>query len=99
MATIDEHVYQLFQESDRRILYGLIARPSGFRNRRGIWFMDNTAALMSLIRGRSSSPDLENLAQVIHLYPVLGMDSVQIQLGEAPATLAPHLAGATLHTS
>ena len=75
VSTIDEHVYQLFQEGGHHIaqlelsmiLYGLIARPSGFRNQRGIWFVDNNAALMSLIRGRSSSPDLEKLAQVIHL--------------------------------
>lgn len=42
-------------------------RPEMFRNRRGIWFIDNTAALMSLIRGRSDSADLEHMSRMIHV--------------------------------
>ena len=75
VAVVDDSLYNLFQESDHHIaqlelaliLYGLLARPAEFRGRRGIWFVDNTAALMLFIRGRSSSPDLERLSQVIHL--------------------------------
>ena len=33
-----------------------------FRGRRGIWFIDNIAALMALVRGRSRHEDLDNLA-------------------------------------
>ena len=49
------------------VLYGLAARASYFRGRRGYWYIDNVAALMALIRGRSSSPDLERLAHLIHI--------------------------------
>ena len=49
------------------VLYALVARAQPFRGRRGFWYIDNIAALMSLIRGRSSSPDLERLAQLIHV--------------------------------
>ena len=74
------------------ILYGLIARPAEFRKE---------TALMSLIRGRSSSLDLEKLAQwqSIHLclfpfelHPKLGMDSIEIPLGR-PLALGPRLQG------
>ena len=41
-------------------------RPDKFRHRRGICFIDNTAALMALIRGRSDSPDLERMSNLIH---------------------------------
>ena len=49
------------------LLYALVDRPGHFRHRRGVWWIDNTAALMALIRGRSDSPDLARLAQIIHL--------------------------------
>ena len=48
------------------ILYGLVAQPAEFRGRRGVWFVDNTAALMALIHGRSSSGNLSKLSQLIH---------------------------------
>ena len=49
------------------VLYALVARPDKFRGRRGVWYIDNVAALMCLIRGRSDSPNLERLSQLIHL--------------------------------
>ncbi|CAE7396468.1 unnamed protein product [Symbiodinium sp. CCMP2592] len=49
------------------VLYALVSRPSQFRSRRGVWYIDNTAALMSLIRGRSDNADLSRLAQLIPL--------------------------------
>ena len=75
VAEVNEGLYQLFQPGDHYIaqlelamlLYGLVARPAEFRGRRGVWFVDNTAALMALIRGRSSSNDLSRLSQLIHL--------------------------------
>ena len=48
------------------VLYALTARPGAFRDRRGVWMIDNIAALMSLIRGRSDSPDLEHMSHMIH---------------------------------
>ena len=75
VAEIDSHVYSFFEPGDHKIaqlelamvLYALAVRAPAFRGRRGFWYIDNVAALMSLIRGRSSSPDLERLAQLIHL--------------------------------
>ena len=40
-----------------QVLIALITTPERFRNRRGTWYIDNTAALMALIKGRSDSPD------------------------------------------
>ena len=75
VADIPPAIYTLWSPGDRKIaqlelimvLYGLVARPDQFRHRRGIWFIDNTAALMALIRGRSDSRDLEHMSQMIHL--------------------------------
>ena len=75
VADIPPQIYDMWTPGDKKIaqlelimvLYGLIMRPDSFRNRRGIWFIDNTAALMSLIRGRSDSPDLEHMSRMIHV--------------------------------
>ena len=61
-------VYAAFTPGDQKIaqlelamvLYALTARAHAFRGRRSFWYIDNVA---SLIRGRSTSPDLERLAQ------------------------------------
>ena len=73
VAEIGPEVYSRFTPGDHKIaqlelamvLYALAARAQSFRDRRGFWYIDNIAALMSLIRGRSSSPDLERLAHLI----------------------------------
>ena len=75
VAAIGPEVYACFTPGDQKIaqlelamlLYALAVRAPSFRGRRGFWCIDSIAALMSLIRGRSSSPDLERLAQLIHL--------------------------------
>ena len=36
------------------VLLALFARPGMFRAKRGVWYIDNTAALMCLFRGRSA---------------------------------------------
>ena len=41
--------------------------PERFCNRHGAWYLDNTAALMALIKGRSDSPDLEHMSHMIHI--------------------------------
>ena len=73
LADIPPAVYHLWTPGDKKIaqlelsqvLYALIAGAS--RGRRVVWFIDNIAALMALIRGRSDSPDLEKMASLIHL--------------------------------
>ena len=75
VADIPASIYALWTPGDKKIaqlelimvLYGLLARPEAFRSRRGIWFIDNTAALMALIRGRSDSTDLEHMSRMIHI--------------------------------
>ncbi len=75
VANLPPQIYALWSPGEKKIaqlelimvLYGLIARPDMFRGRRGVWFIDNTAALMSLIRGRSDSPDLEHMSRMIHV--------------------------------
>ena len=65
LADIPPAVYHFWTPGDKKIaqlelsqvLYALIAGPS--QGRRVVWFIDNIAALMALIRGRSDSPDLE----------------------------------------
>ena len=49
------------------VLYALTSRAAAFRGCRGVWYIDNVAALMALIRGRSDAPDLERLAHLIHI--------------------------------
>ena len=68
-------MYSLWEPGDKKIaqlellqvLYALFSRPSMFRGRRGLWFIDNTAALMALIRGRSDNADLEHMSRLIHI--------------------------------
>ena len=44
------------------VLVALLNMADRMRGKRGIWFIDNTAALMALVRGRSNSQDLDALA-------------------------------------
>ena len=71
-AEVSPSVNSLFTPDDHKIaqfelsmaLYALAARPSRFRGARGIWLIDNVTAL---IRGRSDSPDLERLINLIYV--------------------------------
>ncbi|CAE7828536.1 unnamed protein product [Symbiodinium necroappetens] len=56
------------------VAYALLGLPDRFRNRRGIWFLDNVASLMALVKGRSSSRDLENFAHMVHML-LLGLNT------------------------
>ena len=49
------------------VLYALVERPDLFPHRQGLWFLDNVAAVMTLVRGRSSNVDLAKLGHLIHL--------------------------------
>ena len=74
MADLPQAVYDLWEPGDRKIaqlemvviLQALVCRPHPFRERRGVWFIDNVAVLMTLIRGRSDFPDLEVMSGIIH---------------------------------
>ena len=49
------------------VLCAMINLAPLIRNNRGLWFVDNTAALHALVRGRSKHADLDRMAEVIHL--------------------------------
>ena len=74
-SIIPDALYDLWTPGDKKIaqlelvqvLFALASRANSFRQRRGLWFIDNLAALMALVRGRSESPDLERLSHLIHL--------------------------------
>ncbi|CAE8593710.1 unnamed protein product, partial [Polarella glacialis] len=73
-VTIPEGVYDLWSEAVHHIaqlelltvLVALVSYSNRYRGRRGVWFIDNTAALMAMVRGRSDSADLDRLALMIH---------------------------------
>ena len=75
VSKIPDTLYDWFAPGDHKIaqleliqvLYALFSRASTFRGRRGIWYIDNLAALMCLIRGRSEVEDLEKLSHLIHV--------------------------------
>ena len=74
VADYPHKVYSVFTLGDKKIaqfeliqvIYALVHCSASFRYRRGVWSLDNAAALMVLIRRRSDAPDLEQKAQVIH---------------------------------
>jgi len=43
-----------------------IERPDLFRSPQSLWFLDNVAAAIALVRGRSSNPGLAKLGHLIH---------------------------------
>ena len=45
----------------------ILTFPDEFRYASGVWYIDNIASLMALIKGRSDNLDLDHLAQMIHL--------------------------------
>ena len=49
------------------VLVAMIVAAPVIRGTRGLWFVDNVAALMALTNGTSREPSLEKMAKVIHL--------------------------------
>ena len=48
------------------ILVALTECAQAFRGKRGVWFVDNIAALMALVKGRSNKDLLDQMALQIH---------------------------------
>ena len=75
VVEIDAKVFQLWQAKELviaqlellMVFQALICFPDSFRRNTCVWWIDNIASLMSLVRGRSDSPDLDRLAQMIHM--------------------------------
>ena len=49
------------------VFWGFMRSAAALRGSRGFWYIDNTAALMSAVKGRSNQPDLDKLASMIQL--------------------------------
>ena len=49
------------------VFQAVITFPDEFRYASGVWYIDDIASLMALIKGRSDNLDLDHLAQMIHL--------------------------------
>ena len=49
------------------VFQAVVTFPDEFRHASGVWYIDNFASLMALIKGRSDNLDLDHLAQMIHL--------------------------------
>ena len=75
VVVIDDSVFDLWGAQETKIaqlellmvFQSLLTFPSAFRGTTGVYFIDNIAALMALVKGRSDSPELDALAQSIHM--------------------------------
>ena len=47
------------------ILVAIVELAPVMRGRRGIWYIDNVAALMAMVRGRANSPDVDRMAEIL----------------------------------
>ena len=60
-----DHETYISQLEMLMILVALIDMAPILRGRRGIWYVDNVAALMAMVRGRANSPDLDRMAEIL----------------------------------
>ena len=75
VATNCEELQFLWQPAETHIaqlelsmvIYTLSESPGLLRHRHGLWFLDAVAAVMTLVRGRSSNSDLAKLGHLIPL--------------------------------
>ena len=58
---------QIFAAEALAPLEALLNRPEDFRNEEVLWFIDNEAALSSLIRGTARPEDVGEIALAVHL--------------------------------
>ena len=49
------------------LLAVMVECAGSIRGSRGLWFTDNTAALMALVNGKSDSPSLDVMARFVHI--------------------------------
>ena len=65
-----------------------LSLPSLFRGRHVVQFMDNTAALSSLINGYASKPDMARIVNVYHLSQFFMRSQVWLEWIPSPANIA-----------
>ena len=61
-----DHPTKIAQLELLTVYVGFIFVASQARSCQGLWFVDNIAALMALIKGRSDNPELDTMAGCIH---------------------------------
>eukprot|EP00438_Fugacium_kawagutii_P023073 Skav201171 [mRNA] locus=scaffold65:680096:681040:- [translate_table: standard] len=66
-ALWSSHPTKIAQLELLAVVQGLLSYPSLFRHARVVWYVDNIAALMALVRGRSDNPELDHMSQIAHL--------------------------------
>eukprot|EP00435_Cladocopium_sp_Y103_P036199 s845_g9.t1 len=66
-ALWDDHPTKIAQLELLAVLQGILTFPSHFRDRKVVWWIDNVASLMSLVKGRSDSHELDFMSQLVHL--------------------------------
>ena len=75
VVDLNSHIKQWMNASSQQIaqwelfqvLAAILAYPDAFRNRSGVWWIDNAPALCSLVKGKSGSSDMDKMTMVIHL--------------------------------
>ena len=75
VITIDSAIFDLWSDHPTKIaqlellaiVQGILAFPELFRSSSVVWYIDNVAALMSLVRGRSDNAELDFMSQLVHL--------------------------------
>ena len=61
----DDCPFEIAQLELLMVLVALLSEPAKFRGTYGVWFIDNVAALMAVVRGRSDNPELDHMASMI----------------------------------
>ena len=61
-----DHETYIAQLELMMILAAILRHGPKLKHTKGIWFVDNVAALMALVRGRSNEPALDHMALLIH---------------------------------
>ena len=74
VVDINEDVFRLWDSHDAKIaqlellmvLQALVVFPDVFRRTTGVFYVDNVAALMTLVRGRSDNAELDQMARLVY---------------------------------
>ena len=66
-ALWSDHATKIAQLELLTVYVGFIFVASQARSCQGLWFVDNIAAVMALVRGRSDDPELDNMAGCTHV--------------------------------
>jgi len=57
---------QIAQLEMLQVIMALLCFPTEFKGKSGVWYIDNTASLFALCKGRSLSSDLDKMAAMVH---------------------------------